>query len=108
MTQQHFSTDHMLTNTIENRQFGTMGEWWILVYFLLLMELSSSSRNFFLNKKAVTNCPAKCRVVREKVFRDLILRPTVLHFIKRELEIAIKMDSPFSFQELGFQYISIP
>ena len=25
MTQQHFSTDPMLTNTIENRQFGTMG-----------------------------------------------------------------------------------
>ena len=34
MTQQHFSTDPMLTNTIENRQFGTMGEWKIFFIFL--------------------------------------------------------------------------
>ena len=72
------------------------------------MELSSSSRNLLLDKKSCNKLSSEVQSSPRQTFSRPYIETDGSPFIKRELEIAIKMDSPFSFQELGFQYISIP
>ena len=88
MTQQHFSTDHMLTNTIENRQFGTTGE-------KIHISLFYHNKNFQYDiLRVITSIKS---LKNRKMFSNLLPFPTFYIEINRFLGQLIKKLIPTSF-----------